>query len=142
MVNEGPSVLVSQGSHEATANCAQPDVVVVGWHDYGLYVGFSTPEWTGWDGVSRLIGWEYSVGWGRARVRPPTRFETLDGVTLGTTVADLRRIYGESLQLPVEEEACLGWVVSMPDGVLATFDGPPSHDAEVVSLFFGVGVGC
>lgn len=114
----------------------------VGWHDFGLYLGFSTSLWTAWDGTSRLVGWEYSLGRAHDPVDLPVRFRTLAGVTIGSTVADLRRIYGESLRLPVEEEVCVGWVVYLPNGVMATLDGPPEDDAGVVSLFFGVGVGC
>ena len=81
----------------------------VGWHEYGLYLGFSTPQWPGWDGMSRLVGWEYALAWSQGWEDLPTRFETRDGVTIGTTVADLRRSYGESLRLPGRDHRHPRW---------------------------------
>lgn len=111
-------------------------VEYVGWDEYGLYLGFSTSEWTGWDGVSRLVGWDYSGG-----VEPPVRFATSDGVTIGTTIGDLQALYGDTLVPAETPDECLGWVIRLPDGV-ATLDGPPTAQAQIVRLLNGVGVGC
>jgi hypothetical protein len=119
-------------------------VEYLGWPDLGLSVGVSLPGWSEYDGVSRFVGWQYfgsSAG--------PT-LTTPEGVTVGTTLAELRVTYGDALVVHLLEPACGGgswsFVVQRTgtEDLLLTglFAERPTDDTEVWMLMAGLGVGC
>lgn len=108
----------------------------VGWEDLGLYLGFSRPSYEHYDGVSRLIGWQYHGGSNELGL------QTAQGVGVGTTTAELRAIYGEDLAIPTEPDECGGGLgLRLPgtdQGIVTVLD-----EAGVVqSLMAGLQVGC
>ncbi len=110
-------------------------VEYVGWEDLGLFLGFSRPEWSDYDGVYRFIGWQYRGGTVELDLR------TASGVGVGTTTAELRVIYGDDLVVPTEPDVCAGLAVRLlgrDEGVVAHL-----HESGVVSaIWAGSQVGC
>lgn len=107
----------------------------VGWRDLGLYLGFSRPHYEHYDGVSRLIGWQYHGGSNELDLR------TAQGVGVGTTTAELRAIYGDELAIPTQPDECGGLGLRLPgpeQGIVTLFD-----EAGVVqSMMAGLQLGC
>lgn len=78
------------------------------------------------DGVMHLAGWTLAA-------TGPSDLATPEGITIGSTVEDLRRAFGEDLLLSPAPSECTGtWVFSVgpsPLGFEGELSGPP-HDAE------------
>jgi hypothetical protein len=72
---------------------------------------------------------------------------TAKGITLGSTVDDLRAAFGEQLTLPEELDECTGdWHFfargSGDPGLQGVLDGPPSGSATVTALSAGAQSTC
>jgi hypothetical protein len=75
------------------------------------------------DGVVHLIAWGVG-GTGAVDLATP------EGIKPGSTVEDLRAVYGDRLVLPPEPGVCTGswhfFVGTSAYGLMGTLDGPPS----------------
>jgi len=115
-------------------------VEYLGWEDHGLYLGFSREWHDDWDEDPRprFIGWQLHLG------SADNGLATSTGVGIGTTLAELRSIYGEDLVVH-EGSVC----DTEYDESWVAIGGPPPitvrlhPDIGVVSaLFAGVQTGC
>lgn len=110
-------------------------VEYMGWETFGLFLGFSRPMWTEFDGVARFVGWQYDAGSAESDLR------TAAGVGVGVTGEELKTVYGPGLEVPQEPDECRGWAVQLIDsdaGIVVLLDG-----AQVVrTIEAGIGVGC
>lgn len=110
-------------------------VEYMGWETFGLFLGFSRPMWTEFDGVARFVGWQYDGGSADSDLR------TAAGVGVGATAEELKTVYGPELELAQEPDECRGWAVQLIDddvGIVVLLDG-----AQVVrAIEAGIGVGC
>jgi hypothetical protein len=125
--------------------CDRADWVVYReWPDLGLAIGVSLPGWEQYDGVSRFVGWVYSGAASGPLLTTP------EGVTVGTTLAELRAAYGDALVVHDDEPYCDGgsWSFNVlrpgtDDLALTGFFGePPTEDSEVGMLRVGLSPGC
>jgi hypothetical protein len=110
-------------------------VEYAGWDDFGLFLGFSRPMWEDYDGVGRLVGWQLRGE------RDGLDLRTVHGVGVGTTSAELRAVYGDTLIIPDEPDVCAGLSVRLlhrDEGIVAFLDAT----GVVRSLHAGLGVGC
>lgn len=107
-------------------------VEYVGWADFGLYLGFSRAAHEEYD-IPRFVGWHGSVA---------LNLTTSSGVGVGSTIADLRAIYGDDLVIPTDPDVCSGLTIRLlgPDsGIVAEIH----QDIGVVNgLGAGLHVGC
>lgn len=133
--NERPSVALSGGAIlvrpplvEATASLRTDGLGVVRF-------GFSRPMSEDYDGISRLVGWQY-----HGEADEPA-LKTAHGVRIGTTTAELRAIYGDTLIVPTEPDVCAARSVQFrgrDEGIVAFLD----ETGVVRALLAGLGVGC
>lgn len=109
-------------------------VEYIGWDDIGLYLGLSRPMWSEFDGVARLVGWQYSGG-------SDVELLTTSGVGVGATMHELVDVYGDELVFPTEPDECTGLFVQLrgeDEGIGALLD----DDGTVQALWAGLQVGC
>jgi hypothetical protein len=94
--------------------------------------------------VSRFVGWVYSGAASGPLLTTP------EGVTVGTTLAELRAAHGDALVVHDDEPYCDGgsWSFNVlrpgtDDLALTGFFGePPTEDSEVGMLRVGLSPGC
>jgi hypothetical protein len=105
-----------------------------------LTVIFSDGDYYRDDGVMHFAGWSLVGPGPRASATPP-------GITIGSTVDELRSAFGDQLRLPSAPDECRGgWVFGVGPGSLGfegELSGPPTDaPSSVIRLAAGAQASC